>query len=66
MDSIEAKIMLLAIENKRLVDQINRKTEIIKVLLTLVEDTYPGLTELMTTDEALRRAAYYKPEDLNG
>ena len=59
----DRKVMLLSIENKRLVDIVNRKTEMIKVLLSMVEDKYPGLVEMMSTDEALKKEYYFEVEE---
>ena len=54
MEDYELK--LLAIENRRLVEMIKHKNQVIKVLLDMVEKHYPGLTSLMTTDDALKSA----------
>lgn len=54
------KVMLLTIENRRLVEIIERKTEMIRVLLRMVEEQYPGLTDLMTTDAALKVEKRYE------
>lgn len=56
------RVKLLAIENRRLVGMIEHKNHVIRVLLDMVEKHYPGLTSLMTTDEALKSAKPFDTE----